>query len=80
MKTTAVYEQKLLEEMKGVPKEDYLKVIEFVHYFKKGLLTERKKVVKKKDPLLEIEDLAIETGIHDFAENLDHYLYGHPKR
>ena len=29
---------------------------------------------------LNIEDIAVDTGITDFAENHDHYLYGTPKR
>ncbi len=32
------------------------------------------------DPFDNIEELAIETGIRDFAEEHDHYLYGIPKR
>jgi hypothetical protein len=31
------------------------------------------------DPLLQMMDLAVETGIPDLATNVDHYLYGHPK-
>ena len=31
------------------------------------------------DPLWQIPDLAVDTGIPDLAVNLDHYLYGHPK-
>jgi len=31
------------------------------------------------DALLNMADLAIETGIPDLAVNIDHYLYGHPK-
>ncbi len=33
----------------------------------------------KTDPL-EIFGKAVDTGIEDFAENHDHYLYGTPKR
>lgn len=29
---------------------------------------------------LDVEALAVDTGIEDFAENHDHYLYGLPKR
>lgn len=29
---------------------------------------------------LDIEEIAVDTGIEDFAENHDHYLYGTPKR
>jgi hypothetical protein len=31
------------------------------------------------DALLNMADLAIDTGIPDLAVNIDHYLYGHPK-
>lgn len=31
------------------------------------------------DALLNMSDLAIDTGIPDLAVNIDHYLYGHPK-
>jgi hypothetical protein len=30
--------------------------------------------------LLDMADLAIDTGIPDLAANIDHYLYGHPKK
>ena len=31
------------------------------------------------DPIYQIGDLAVSTGIPDLALNIDHYLYGHPK-
>ncbi len=31
------------------------------------------------DPLYRLLEFAAPTGIPDLAENLDHYLYGHPK-
>ena len=31
------------------------------------------------DALVEMSDLAIETGIPELAANADHYLYGYPK-
>jgi len=34
----------------------------------------------EKDPAETIPDLAIDTGIPDFATNIDHYLYGLPKQ
>jgi len=35
-----------------------------------------------KDPWddLDIDSIAVDTGIQDFAKNHDHYLYGLPKR
>lgn len=32
------------------------------------------------DPLFRMDELAVDTGIDDLAENIDHYLYGHPRR
>jgi hypothetical protein len=29
--------------------------------------------------LLNMDDLAFDTGIHDLSVNINHYLYGHPK-
>ncbi len=31
------------------------------------------------DPFYRIYELAMPSGIPDLAENIDHYLYGHPK-
>jgi hypothetical protein len=32
------------------------------------------------EPIYQIGELAVSTGIPDLARNLDHYLYGHPKK
>ncbi|HXE51857.1 MAG TPA: hypothetical protein VN541_02535 [Tepidisphaeraceae bacterium] len=34
----------------------------------------------KDNPLSKMTELAVETGIDDLATNVDHYLYGHPKK
>ena len=31
------------------------------------------------DPIYRIYELAVPCGIPDLSENIDHYLYGHPK-
>jgi hypothetical protein len=53
-------------------------------FLKKGINSEIKYQLKedKIDPWDEIDlsEIAIDTGIEDFAENHDHYLYGQPKR
>jgi len=38
--------------------------------------------ISKNDPCkeLDFEQIAVETGVEDFAENHDHYLYGVPKK
>lgn len=32
------------------------------------------------DPIFDVDSVAVETGISDLAENLDHYLYGKEKK
>ncbi len=52
-------------------------------FVKKGISCEiEKKTPAHDDPWdnLDIEKIAVDTGIEDFAENHDHYLYGTPKR
>jgi hypothetical protein len=34
----------------------------------------------KDDPVYRLYELAAPSGIPDLAENIDHYLYGHPPR
>jgi hypothetical protein len=34
----------------------------------------------KDDILFKMGDYAVDTGISDLAVNINHYLYGHPKR
>ncbi|MBN1393696.1 MAG: hypothetical protein JW959_01510 [Pirellulales bacterium] len=36
-------------------------------------------VPEKVDPVYRLYELAMPSGIPDLAENIDHYLYGHPK-
>ena len=42
----------------------------------------QQELTRKEDPWdhLNISEIAVDTGIEDFAENHDHYLYGTPKR
>jgi hypothetical protein len=56
------------------------KVREF--FAQEGIPVEIKPTTPKGDSWdnLNIEDIAVDTGITDFAENHDHYLYGTPKR
>ncbi len=47
-----------------------------------GIPVEIKQDFSSDDPWdnLNIDEIAVDTGIEDFAENHDHYLYGTPKR
>ncbi|MCP4107342.1 MAG: hypothetical protein GY749_17665 [Desulfobacteraceae bacterium] len=51
-------------------------------FVKKGISCEIEKTAVSDDPWdsLDIDEIAVDTGIEDFAENHDHYLYGTPKR
>ncbi len=72
------YKDKIIKELQDVPDEDMPKLLEIIHYLKTGMKESRKKVKLKKgrDPLLDLKNIAVETGIKDLAEHHDHYLYG----
>jgi len=61
-----------------MPDEDMPKLLETIHYLKTGMKESRKKarVKKGKDPLFDLRNIAVKTGIKDLAEHHDHYLYG----
>jgi hypothetical protein len=42
--------------------------------------TPAKVAPQSSDPLFEMGELATDTGVPDLAQNIDHYLYGHPKQ
>ncbi|MDL1977909.1 MAG: hypothetical protein LWX52_07415 [Deltaproteobacteria bacterium] len=72
------YKDEIIKELQDIPDEDMPKLLEIVHYLKTGMKESRKKVrVKKsKDPLFDLRNIAVETGIKELAEHHDHYLYG----
>ncbi|HEY3321204.1 MAG TPA: hypothetical protein VGP72_12110 [Planctomycetota bacterium] len=35
--------------------------------------------VEEPDPICQIAEKAVPTGVRDLARNIDQYLYGHPK-
>jgi len=75
------YREEIIRELEDIPDEDMPKLIEIIHYLKTGMKARRKKekVKGRKDPLFDLKDIAVETGIKDLAEHHDHYLYGVPK-
>lgn len=72
------YKEEIIKELEDVPAEDMPKLLEMVHYLKKGIRESKRKVKTKKDrdPLYDLGSIAVETGIKDLAENHDYYLYG----
>ncbi len=68
-----------------VPNEKIVRLITKIEeiFVKEGVSCEvRKKMPAYDDPWdnLDIDEIAVDTGIKDFAENHDHYLYGAEKR
>ena len=51
-------------------------------FTKEGISVEIRQELPPDDPWddLNIDEISVDTGIEDFAENHDHYLYGTPKR
>jgi len=70
--------QIVTEKMQVLPIEDQQKIVEFVDQLskpKKQTLLEKLAVISSRVP-----DEVWETLPSDGAENIDHYLYGAPKR
>ena len=78
MSSQIKYKDKIIKELQDIHDEDMPKLLEIIHYLKAGMKESRKKVRVKKgrDPLFDLRNIAVETGIKDLAEHHDHYLYG----
>ncbi|OQX11272.1 MAG: hypothetical protein BWK80_44860 [Desulfobacteraceae bacterium IS3] len=67
-----------------LPKERVSQLIKKMEEFftKEGISAEIQRDMLSDDPWehLNIDEIAVDAGIEDFAENHDHYLYGIPKR
>ena len=81
MELQTKYKVEIIKELQDMPEEDMPKLLEIIHYLKTGMIESKKKIKYKKgkDPLFDLKNIAIETGIKDLAEHHDHYLYGLPK-
>ena len=78
MNSQTKYKDKIIKELQDIPNEDMPKLLEIIHCLKTGMKENIKKVSAKKgkDPLFDLRNIAVETGIKDLAEHHDHYLYG----
>ncbi|CAN2041712.1 conserved hypothetical protein [Candidatus Magnetomoraceae bacterium gMMP-15] len=68
-----------------LPNEKILQLISDIKkiFVKDGITFEiKQKISIDDDPWdnLDIDEIAVDTGIEDFAKNHDHYLYGTPKQ
>jgi hypothetical protein len=71
-----------MKELEDLPVDAQEKVLKLVHFVKKEMLIShgKRSPLKKGNALLEIDEIAIETGIPDLARQHDHYLYGVSKK
>jgi hypothetical protein len=70
------YKDKIISEIESLPEEYLYKLYDIIHYLKLGYLYDKNQNKQKDDPLSNLDDIVIDTGIKDLAENHDHYLYG----
>ncbi|MDD1443727.1 hypothetical protein MEO93_25935 [Dolichospermum sp. ST_sed3] len=59
----------------------FIKKVEEI-FIKEGIIVKIKQELSSEDDSwdnLNINEIAVDTGIKDFAKNHDHYLYGTPK-
>jgi hypothetical protein len=75
-------QQQVIKELEEVPPEAQETILKFIRFLKNEFLVSAKvkRGKKKINTLMEVDKLAIDTGITDFADQHDHYLYGVPKR
>ncbi len=75
-------QQQVIKELEEVPPEAQETILKFIRFFKNELLVSAKKrrVRKRTNALLDVDKIAINTGISDLADQHDHYLYGVPKK
>jgi hypothetical protein len=69
----------------GLPNETWDRLVSEVQevFLKEGIRCEIQKGGEPSDDpwdTLEIDEIAVDTGVSDFAENHDQYLYGNAKR
>lgn len=69
----------------GLPNETWDRLVSEIQkvFLKEGIRCEiQKEGEESDDPWdnLDIDGIAVDTGVSDFAENHDYYLYGTPKR
>jgi len=67
------------KEIEELPIEMQEKVLKLIHFLKKEFFLSPKKK-KKVKALLEVDNVAIETGITDISFQHDYYIYGIPKK
>jgi hypothetical protein len=75
MKTKSRYQREILEELKDLPAAKLSTLLKLVRLWKQELFGRSQKKTKA-NALLDVDALAVKTGVTDLAEHHDHYLYG----
>lgn len=74
-------QEQLIKEIEDMPKESQEKILKLVHFLKEELFAQKPKPSTPGiNALVEVDRVAVETGISDLASQHDHYLYGVPKK
>ncbi len=75
-------QQRLIREIESLPVDLQGRILKLVHFLKEEFLLSRRKEPEREgiNALLEVDKIALETGISDLARHHDHYLYGLPKK
>lgn len=69
-----VKQEKIYKELELIPEDKKSLLLNIIKKFRKSI--KAKELKNKKNTMLELDKLSIETGIEDLAENHDYYLYG----
>ena len=74
--------EQLAKEIEDLPPESQEKVMRLIHFIKgRSFISPKGKTgARKSNALVDMDGIAIETGIRDLAEYHDHYTYGVPKK
>jgi len=74
--------EQLAKEIEDLPPEAQERVLRLIRFIKgETVMSRRRKAgLKRNNALVEVDEIAIETGIPDLASQHDHYLYGVPER
>ena len=75
-------QQRLIKEIEGLPLDFQERVLKLVHFLRQEffITPQRESESKKINALVEVDKIAVETGISDLARHHDHYLYGISKK
>jgi hypothetical protein len=70
------HKEKILRELEDFPPTKLPIILKLIRLLKDELVVSEPRAERVGNALIEIDQLAIETGITDLAENHDYYLYG----